>query len=265
VKRPCIFPFALSALALALHGGTALGQDAVRDAVRELEEAEARLGGGIYQVPLRDSSESVEPAKKSAEKGTARREKKAVKEGAPHGIDIGPAEEKGSEQGRALGEVAARLAALQEREGDLRARIVRLQDDLAARLDDVGYASVFLVVKEPGGQALPLGLHEVAANLDGVPLVSRFRPRRIEREMKVPLYEGPLPAGDYDLHVRLVIGLQSGPWPLQAGQGRWLVENTLKFHHAPKRTSKGVEAQVLLVPSDGNARPTLTIDVREVR
>ena len=137
-RRPRTFPLALCALTCILQGRTALGQGAVRDAVRELEEAEARLGRGIYQVPLPGSAEAHESEKKTSEKILSRKENKIVKEGEPRGIDISPAEEKGGGQGQALGDVAARLAALEEREGDLRARIVRLQDDLAARLDDVG-------------------------------------------------------------------------------------------------------------------------------
>ena len=287
------FPVARNHFALALLGffpaHAALAQGAVRDSVRELEEAESRLGGGIYQVPLPAAAGASEAGASKAGAG-AQTAKKGEKAGnlpitdakrlpkrpsdAPRGIDITPSGENGAETSNALAEVTARIAAIQEREGDLRARILRLQDQVAARLDDVGYANIFLLVKDPGptaqradqepsGRAWPLGLQEIAANLDGVPLVSRFRPRRIEREMKVPLYEGPLPAGDYDLHLRLVVGLQAGPWPVQAGTGRWLIEDTLKFRHVPSRDRKGTEAVVVLAPKEGNTRPVLTLEVRE--
>lgn len=303
---PGAAPFA-AAEALAQGNGPrtarprASGGEAVRDAVRELEDAEARLRGGVYQFPLPDAKAGQGPdasdakaaastasnaasnaasdspsAGKSGAVGTGARQRPSNE---PMGIDILPDEETGEESSRALGEIAARLSAVQARASDVRARILKLQDEMAARLDDVGLARVALVVEEPApaqssgspgspsGDASrwPLAVHELTASLDGIPLVSRLQPRRVEKDARLSLYEGPLPAGEYELRVRVVIGLLSAGWPSTLGQGRWLVEKSLRFRHEPARAKGPAVWTVVLAPEKGNVRPTLSIRAAEVR
>lgn len=276
-RDPATGPFAPASAKAQGNGGGASpsrprGGDAVRDAVRELEDAESRLRGGVYQFPLPDIP-SAKAADKETSEGASNGAARARSSNEPLGLDILPDHEAGEEGSRALGEVAARLSAVQARASDVRARILRLQDEMAARLDDVGLARLTLVVEEPaptettgspGSPAAdasrwPLAVHELSASLDGIPLVSRLQPRRVEKDARYPLYEGPLPAGEYDLRVRVVIGLLSAGWPSTLGQGRWLVEKTLRVRHEPSRAKGPAEWTVVLAPEKGNVRPTLSL------
>ncbi len=238
----------------------------VPEAVRELEEAEARLRGGIYQVPIPATEAPSQAPSLGAE---SRPIAPSPKAGEPFGIDITPAQESGEKSSSALADIAARVAALQARAASVRTRVLLLQDQMAARLDDVGYARVSLVVKDPGmadGPArYPLAVHEISATLDDVPLVERQHPRRLEKEATFALYEGPLPSGKYELHVRLVVGLLAAGWPARVGQGRWLIEESLTLENAPTRGKKGIDATVVVEPSDGDGRPSVRLQVREAR
>jgi len=254
----------------------ALAAPGVPNAVRELEEAESRLRGGIYQVPIPQAG--PESAAKPA--GPSKPPKATRKGNEPMGVDIAPSQEAGEKSSRALTDVAARVAEIQARTADVRGRILTLQDEMSSRLGDVSYAKITLVVKEPAVEQAalanaspaqnaprrwPLAVHEVSAALDDVPLVERHHPRRLQRDATFPLYEGPLPTGEYALKIRVVVGLLGSGWPSQVGQGRWLMEESVTLKHTPARSSKGIEATLFLEPALGDARPTLRLQVREVR
>lgn len=242
----------------------------VSEAVRELEQVESRVRGGVYQVPLPEPASTLPVRALNAE------------EEKPRGIDIVPQEEVGDKVSPALTEIAASVAEIQARTTEVRARILTLQDEMASRLDDVSYARISLVVKAPlpaltsqaneaavstisQARQWPLAVHELSATLNDVPLVDRHSPRRLEKDAQFPLYEGPLPAGEHTLRLRLVVGLLASGWPSQLAQGRWLVEETFQVKHAPSRTSGGTLATVSLVPSEGGARPQLALELTEAK
>jgi hypothetical protein len=262
----------------------AASRSGVPETIRELEEAESRLKGGVYQVPLIQKSDSAPQESSSAVKQGDQRRKSKQGENAPLGIDISakqsPVTAEDEKNSGALSDVAARVAQIQARTNDVRARILTLQEEMASRLEDVAYAKVTLVVvgppvattalasspeQENAARKWPLAVHELSAALDEVPLTERHHPRRLERDAQFPLYEGPLPMGEYALKIRVVVGLLGSGWPSQVGQGRWLLEDTLKLKHAPSRGSKGIDATVYLEPSLGNAKPTMRLQVREAR
>ncbi len=259
----------------------------VPEAMRELEQAESRLRGGVYQVPLVEAA--PEAPKQTKPNGDADGVPKSSTSPArragsaePLGIDIAPQEEAGEKTSRALTDIAAAVAEIQARTTDVRSRILTLQDEMASRLDAVSYAKIILIVKDPSSalaasagasprvtsgasMPLPLAVHELSAALDDIPLVERHHPRRLEREARFPLYEGPLPAGEHTLRLRLVIGLLSSGWPSQVGQGRWLVEESFPLKHSPSRTSGGTLATLTLEPALGGARPKVTLTLAEAK
>ena len=275
-------PFAVMTVALpavvAAVSTASFAAPGVPEDVRELEEAESRLRGGIYQVPVPQApakSQSLPAFEKTPQPSKAKR---AGNE--PMGVDIDPVQEAGEKSSSALTDVAARVAEIQARTSDMRARILTLQEEMSARLGEVSYAKITLQVKEPAvahaalgaassGQNAPrkwpLAVHELSAALDEVPLVERHHPRRLERDAVFPLYEGPLPTGEYALRIRMVIGLLGAGWPSQVGHGRWLIEETVTLKHMPTRGAKGIDATVVLEPALGDAKPTVSLQVREAR
>ena len=252
--------------------------------MRELEQAESRLRGGVYQVPLPDAAPEAPKSKVDANGLPNSTTSPAKRAGSvePLGIDIVPQEEAGERTSRTLTDIAAAVAEIQARTTDVRSRILTLQDEMASRLDAVSYVKITLVVKDPhsaiaasagaasvvtpgASMPWPLAVHELSAALDEIPLLERHHPRRLERDARFPLYEGPLPAGEHTLRLRLVIGLLSSGWPSQVAQGRWLVEETFPFKHSPSRISGGTLATLTLEPAQGGARPKVTLTLAEAR
>lgn len=156
-----------------------------------------------------------------------------------------------TEASKATRELAEKLAAVQNRSREMRAKVLALQDELAARLKDKIDVDV-VIQTEDAKDKRQFRFLELEAQLNDLPLARYHRPIVVSTNGALPLYKGPLPAGEYELKIKATVGeLQHGA-PYGVAQGKWQVEKKLKLDLAGKEP-----AQLVLVLGDGSEGPVL--------
>lgn len=201
------------------------------------------------------STSSVKPRGKTK---AAEREDVPLPENAPtspRGIDVVGE----PESLKAAAAIAASVASIQGRQRDLQARILSLQDALAARFHDVSLMDVNVALRKNANATFPdLGIVELEATLNDIPLVHYKRPARLAREDSLPLYKGPLPAGEFELRLRSVVGVLHHGWPYALAQGRWNIDRSFRILSPGRQESRAFK--ILLVANEDSGSPEFRLE-----
>ena len=166
--------------------------------------------------------------------------------------------------------IAKRVADIQNRDRELKAKIASIQDRLAEKYSGVVNLDLSATTRElkgeknsNSGNVPALGFVELSASLNGLPLIHYLQPSRLEQSDALPLYAGPLPPGEFEFKVSAMLGQLQHGWPYALAQGKWWIEK--KFRIVIDGKKKAARWQIVATPSGPNGVPELALEeIREV-
>ena len=220
--------------------------------LNDLKSAESNLNnnGGVYQL-------SVPATQSDEQKNDYVRSKKT----SPRELS----EENGlvivgePESFKAAAAVAKKVAEIQSRDKELKAKIASIQDRLAEKFAGVVNLDLSATTRADSNPNIPsLGYVELSASLNGLPLVHYLQPSRLEKTDALPLFAGPVPPGEFEFQVSAMVGHLQHGWPYALAQGKWLVEK--KFKIALDGKNKSARWQVVVLPSGMQGVPELVLE-----
>lgn len=158
-------------------------------------------------------------------------------------------------------ELARKMEAINARAENLRAKVLRLQDTFATRFNDKSDVIVQVETRQDKTKSqMPLGIIELEASLNDVPLVRYQLPLQSEGADVLPVYLGPLPVGEYELRIKTIVGFKQHGWPMALAQGRWQLDKVFKIK-AAGTTALVVPTRIVLSPSlSAGGTPELTLE-----
>lgn len=222
----------------------------------ELQSAESKLtNDGVYQ--LATPAMQSEQQKKSYERAQKTSPLELSEEGGL--VIVGE-----PESIKEAAAIAKKVADIQMREKEIKAKIASIQDRLAEKFAGVVNFDLSATTRSEKNASVPaLGYVELSASLNGLPLIHYLQPARLERNDALPLYSGPVPPGEFEFQVSAMVGQLQHGWPYALAQGKWLLEK--KFKIALDGKNKVARWQVVIVPMGDKGVPELVVEeVREL-
>ncbi|KAB8030673.1 hypothetical protein [Fluviispira multicolorata] len=120
-------------------------------------------------------------------------------------------------------EISNKLGQLQDKNKEIRAKILALQDIFISKFKDRIELKVEIISDQK--KELPqFGVIELNATLNNISIVNYSKPILFEKNMNLPLFFGPLPVGKYEIKIHAIIGQQSNNWPYVIPQGKWILD-----------------------------------------
>jgi hypothetical protein len=155
-----------------------------------------------------------------------------------------------------LKKLAQEMDELKKESRDLRSQILAIQDRLVSRVRDVRELQIDFATQNPMDKAIaPLAVMELQVALNDVEVIHYLNPPQLSRDLQLPLFQGPIPAGTYKLRVKGVLGILQYDWPYSLAQGRWNIDKTFEL----KLDQDGNRKVATITAKPSALEPTLTL------
>lgn len=157
-------------------------------------------------------------------------------------------------------EITNKISQIQNQNKELRAKVISLQDLLISRFKD--RIEVKVEIESRNEKGLPqFGFVELNATINNVPIINYTKPIFFEKNMRLPIFNGPLPNGRYEIKIQGLVGQQNNNWPYVIPQGKWSVEKKVIIDG---NMTIGVHnIKLILKPKKENGIPELEVDREE--
>ncbi|WP_186646690.1 hypothetical protein [Fluviispira vulneris] len=146
-------------------------------------------------------------------------------------------------------EIANKLSQLQDKNKEIRAKILSLQDILVAKFKDRIELKVNIISEQK--KELPqFGIIELNATLNNISIINYNKPILFEKNMNLPVFYGPLPVGKYEINVHAIVGQQSNNWPYVLPQGKWTLDKKITVNGT---ISNPIQKINIILKADSNS------------
>lgn len=153
-------------------------------------------------------------------------------------------------------EISQKISELQNKNKEMRAKIVALQDMLISRFKDRIELKVDVVTAQENEKP-QFGIVELSATMNNISIVNYNKPILFEKKMALPIYYGPLPVGNYELKIEAIIGQQKDNWPFVLPQGKWAINKELTIHGSLNDPIQNIK--IVLKPDQKSGLPTFVV------
>ncbi|BBH51831.1 hypothetical protein [Fluviispira sanaruensis] len=159
-------------------------------------------------------------------------------------------------------EIANKLSQLQDKNKEIRAKILALQDILVSKFKDRIELKVNIISEQK--KELPqFGIIELNATLNNISIINYNKPILFEKNMNLPIFYGPLPVGKYEFKVHAIVGQQSNNWPYVLPQGKWILDKDVIVNGTLNNPIQKINIILKADPSSGVPKFETTQDLSE--
>lgn len=124
-------------------------------------------------------------------------------------------------------EISKKISQLQDKNKEMRSKILSLQDALISKFKDRIELKIEVIsnYEKPNSQ---FGFIELSAIMNNISIIHYSKPVFFEKNINLPIFNGPLPVGVYNIKVHALVGQLNNNWPYVLPQGRWIIDKNIE-------------------------------------
>ncbi len=125
-------------------------------------------------------------------------------------------------------EIAKKISILQDQNKQMRSKILTLQDILIAKFKDRMELKLEVISKNSEREMPQFGFIELSAIINNISIIHYSKPVFFDKKISLPIFNGPLPLGTYEIKILGVVGQFNNNWPYVLPQGKWKVDKKIE-------------------------------------
>ncbi|MBX9837208.1 hypothetical protein [Silvanigrella sp.] len=125
-------------------------------------------------------------------------------------------------------EISKKISQLQDKNKEMRSKILSLQDALISKFKDRIELKIE-VISNYEKQNSQFGFIELSAIMNNISIIHYSKPVFFEKNINLPIFNGPLPVGVYNIKVHALVGQLNNNWPYVLPQGKWAIDKNIEI------------------------------------
>ncbi len=146
--------------------------------------------------------------------------------------------------------IKSSIEEINQKNDKLQAQIIALQDKLSANLKDSARLTITLTAKNPT-QTANYGILQLTGEMQHIPIIEYDHPLLLDRDEKLPLFDGAVPLGHYEFKISGIVGQQVEKWPFVLPEGKWSIEKTIVIDLKQPAEVKSIDLSLLADQTTG--------------
>ena len=141
-------------------------------------------------------------------------------------------------------ELSNKISDLQKQNKEMRSKIISLQDLLVSRFKDRIELKIDIISNLE--KDLPqFGFIELSAIMNNISIINYSNPVFFEKKMNLPIFNGPLPIGTYEVKIHAIVGQQTNNWPYVLPQGKWVLDKKIVINGSMKSPINNIKVHLI--------------------
>ncbi len=160
-------------------------------------------------------------------------------------------------------EIAKKISQLQDQNKQMRSKILSLQDTLIAKFKDRMELKLEVISKNSEREMPQFGFIELSAIMNNISIIHYSKPVFFDKKISLPIFNGPLPLGTYEIKIIGVVGQFNNNWPYVLPQGKWKVDKKIEIKGTLQ--SSIFDIKVVLRQNSTTKLPELVTEEEELK